>query len=737
MACGTGKTLIGPAVADRLHAKTILVFVPSLLLARQLLNVYRRQWPRALYLAVCSDIDRVATEDAPLTEDIGCSSTTNRRDARRFLKSSARRKVVIATYQSARVLRGLKFDGAVFDEAHRTAGVKGKPFAFGLHDKNIQCAWRLFMTATPRHAEIVSEEGATEEVYSMDDSAVYGPELYKLSFREAIDRGLIVDYRIAVSVFNIDRRPGVTAQQIALRRAMSRYGANKVFTFHNTVAAAEGFIESANALRGVALSHVNGTQPNANRASALHEFAKAEQGIMSNCRCLTEGVDLPSTEMVAFMDTKKSLVEIVQAVGRAMRTSRGKKRAIVFLPIFVREKAGEKLDEAAKRTNFEKLHEVLQALREQDEVLAAGLTDFSTRKRSSLSNVQVTVEGSSSKKVVERIRKYVTVRMLKPFIRGSNKWPTLFRLAREGATRPSTYSRDSWLRSLASFLNHQQDHSHPNVKELRRLRPNWFRSRIPTDNCKKELLHRAQLGERLAGLPRVLKLKFFAYRNEKIPRYDATLSAKILKIAPHWFDSSREHRRLRTQKKLIEMVKDGVRRDQIKPPSLQLALGRYTWPSSDQYDAVFAKLIRRLAPTWFRVEMSELKRTLYALAAAGKPLPDRHANDLKTRSLANAFSRLTLPSSRYRDPSFTLRFKKIAPNWFRGAFIAESVNRKKREIVRLAKSSKVGSKEKVLGAELAKSAHHYAGKKSSAFDPEFSAVLRKIAPRWFRRGPRR
>src|SRR3990167_2802373 len=103
MACGTGKTLVGALVVGKLRAQKVLILVPSLLLARQLLNVYRRQWPEASYLAVCSDIDRVASEEAPSVEDIGCASTTDGADVRKFLKTEGR-QVVITTYQSVRAL---------------------------------------------------------------------------------------------------------------------------------------------------------------------------------------------------------------------------------------------------------------------------------------------------------------------------------------------------------------------------------------------------------------------------------------------------------------------------------------------------------------------------------------------------------------------------------------------------------------------------------------------------------
>ena len=119
--------------------------------------------------------------------------------------------------------------------------------------------------------------------------------------------------------------------------------------------------------------HVNGKMRTADREGFLREFEQADQAIISNARCLTEGVDVPAVDLVAFMSPKKSKVDIVQATGRAMRLDRdnpSKTTGYVLLPLFLEQEAGETIEEAVARTEFDEIWNVLQAMQEQDAELA-------------------------------------------------------------------------------------------------------------------------------------------------------------------------------------------------------------------------------------------------------------------------------------------------------------------------------------------------------------------------------
>jgi superfamily II DNA or RNA helicase len=167
------------------------------------------------------------------------------------------------------------------------------------------------------------------------------------------------------------------ANQIALKSAIEKYGVSKVFTFHSKVNSAKSFTSSGpegvgTHLQGFHCAHIEGAMSTVYRERLLREFAAATRAILSNARCLTEGVDVPAVDMVAFLSPKRSLVDIVQATGRAMRLSpkTGKQVGYVLVPLYVEKARGESIEEAVLRSNFDEVWRVLQGLKEQDDLLA-------------------------------------------------------------------------------------------------------------------------------------------------------------------------------------------------------------------------------------------------------------------------------------------------------------------------------------------------------------------------------
>lgn len=405
MACGTGKTLVALWVAERRQASRILVLVPSLALLRQVLHEWLRETslPRLAYLCVCSDptvkdgLDSIATAQS----DLDFQVSTDAASVRDFLDAAfTGTKVVFSTYQSARVVAaalkpGEAFDLAVFDEAHKTAGREGRNFAFALEDANLPIHKRVFFTATPRHYNPHQQdrEGEAQLVFSMDRPDVYGPQAYCLTFAEAARRGIICGYKVIISVITSEMvtnellsrgevlvngdavRARQVANQIALRDAMEKYGASKAFTFHRTVASAASFVAGGSEgirthLPEFETFHVNGTMPTARREREMRDFRAAARAVMSNARCLTEGVDVPAVDMVAFLSPRRSRVDIVQATGRAMRRSPGKTTGYVLVPLYVEQAADETVEAAVSRSAFDEVWDVLHSLQEQDDVLA-------------------------------------------------------------------------------------------------------------------------------------------------------------------------------------------------------------------------------------------------------------------------------------------------------------------------------------------------------------------------------
>jgi hypothetical protein len=116
--------------------------------------------------------------------------------------------------------------------------------------------------------------------------------------------------------------------------------------------------------------HVNGSMPTARREELLREFEDARKAVMSNARCLTEGVNVPAVDVVAFMSPKKSRIDIVQATGRGMRKSGRKKKGYILIPLFLQKAREESIEEAIERADFTEVWDVLQAMQEQDDELA-------------------------------------------------------------------------------------------------------------------------------------------------------------------------------------------------------------------------------------------------------------------------------------------------------------------------------------------------------------------------------
>ncbi len=120
------------------------------------------------------------------------------------------------------------------------------------------------------------------------------------------------------------------------------------------------------------IDHVDGTMNCKERLDKLEELNKFEPNIckvLSNARCLSEGVDVPALDSVIFFDGRSAMVDIIQAVGRVMRKAKNKKRGYIILPIALKESEIKNLDEAVKNTNFQNIWKVLKALRSHDSSL--------------------------------------------------------------------------------------------------------------------------------------------------------------------------------------------------------------------------------------------------------------------------------------------------------------------------------------------------------------------------------
>ncbi|MDO9227910.1 MAG: Helicase associated domain protein [Pseudomonadota bacterium] len=502
MACGTGKSLVALWAAEQRECRTLLVLVPSLALLRQLLHEWLREtrWDKLAYLCVCSDptvakgVDDFFVHQADLDFPVSTDSAA----VQRFLAQPfGGIKVVFSTYQSAHVVaegmptgadgKKAAFDLGIFDEAHKTASRIGTQFSFALDDANLPIGKRLFFTATPRHYDIrkKDQEGDTELVYSMDKPEIYGPVAHTLSFAEAARREIICDYKVVISVVTSEMvndqllkhgevlvagdtvKARQVALQIALQKAVEKYGVSRIFTFHGTVAAARSFTsDDSDGIRqhltDFRTLHVSGAMPTAAREDQMKAFRQADKAVISNARCLTEGVDVPAVDMVAFISPRKSKVDIVQATGRAMRKSPGKEFGYVMVPLFLEQAANETIEEALHRTGFDDIWELLAAMREQDDVLTDIIREMRVEKGKtggydeSRFSERVEVLGPSLS--LEVIREAITAECLEYLGATWDEWfgMLLAFIEREGDCRvPNNYQTSDGYR-LGAWANNQR-----------------------------------------------------------------------------------------------------------------------------------------------------------------------------------------------------------------------------------------------------------------------------------------
>lgn len=408
-ACGTGKTIIAAASAKRIVPKgRILVLVPTLDLLTQTVQAWRSVGHTGPAVAVCS------LQDDPEMWSLKVRSTTN--PVQLALWHGQGPITIFATYASLGVLAEA-FEGTYgqqldpvdlvcVDEAHRTSGSMGKAWG-AVHDQAvIPAARRLYMTATPRIwqerpnwevAERVREALPKEMAASMDDEAVFGPVLYKLSLASAVSRGLLARYQIIVlelqdPVVTPERLMGeergseevrgqrLGALQAALLHTMNQHGLQTCITFHHRTMEAQAYAEGLERVAGklhadqpevypsrIWADWLCGEHVPEHRRDVLAEFGSTgRRAVLSNCRVLGEGVDIRSVDSVALLDPKGAPHDIVQAIGRALRQKPGEgKLASLIVPVFLHP--DEKPEDMFTSGSYRPLVKVLEGLRAHDE----------------------------------------------------------------------------------------------------------------------------------------------------------------------------------------------------------------------------------------------------------------------------------------------------------------------------------------------------------------------------------
>jgi superfamily II DNA or RNA helicase len=421
MATGTGKTLVAVRSAEELQASRVLVLVPSLDLLAQTEAAWREGGRTGPMIGVSS----LRGEEAsfPNTTDVGELVAW----VRPFDKVT-----VFATYASLGLgtlerahAAGLPgWDLIVVDEAHRTSGRIGKPWAVVHDNARIPALRRLYMTATPRlwQFDEDSEQGAPGElVASMEDdpNGPFGARCYTLTLSEAIDRGICASYQVvcvditdtqlqAAVLLGADGRSEqvrgarLAALQTALVKAAAEEGFSRTLTFHHVVKEAEAFAAGLPDVAAQLHDADPGLYPHAvwsdwlcgehkpaYRRRVLTEFADGiatdgsvvEKTFLSSVRILGEGVDTRHCDSVYFADVRGSMPDLVQAVGRALRMHPGEgKIASLVVPVLLGP--GETPDNMLTSRAYGGLAKLLEALRAHDARIVEQLAEQQARSRS-------------------------------------------------------------------------------------------------------------------------------------------------------------------------------------------------------------------------------------------------------------------------------------------------------------------------------------------------------------------
>ncbi len=338
-----------------------------------------------------------------------------------------RMTVVFSTYQSLPVItaaqqQGLQqFDLIICDEAHRTTGatIEGEEASnfVRVHDNAyVNGAKRLYMTATPRifgeNARAKAADAAVE-LCDMDDETLYGPTFFTRGFSWAVENGMLTDYKVIVLAMDetvVSRsvqsrlaednelKLDDATKIIGCYKALQKHGDNAEFAvdadpmrraiafckdIRSSKLIAREFAAVVDEYNGTSVlddetedmlscevEHVDGTFNAKTRGELLHwlgdDVEQNQCKILSNARCLSEGVDVPSLDAILFLHPRKSQIDVVQSVGRVMRRAEGKKLGYVILPVVI--PAGVAPEDALNdNERYRVVWQILNALRAHDD----------------------------------------------------------------------------------------------------------------------------------------------------------------------------------------------------------------------------------------------------------------------------------------------------------------------------------------------------------------------------------
>jgi len=420
---GAGKTFVALKIAEKLVGKGgyVLFLVPSIALADQTLRAWMEDSEIPIRpFVVASDKSVGRMEDSiEKTSLLTIPPTTN---AQKLYEVAGkpdkdRMTVIISTYQSIDVITEAQnlgfpeFDLIICDEAHYTTGLglKNEVSVFKKvhYNEYVKGKKRLYMTATPKVFSVGVKEKAKEdelEVYDMSDEEIYGPTFYSYTFYRAVQEGHLTDYKVVVLTVSEKEvqeklyeylNKGLskvedTAKMVGIIRAFEgnikgeeeKVNIKRAVIFCSNIKRSKQIAkEIPNVVKEIESPitvntlHIDGNMSASERKRLLdwlREGPKGDEDVraLTNARVLTEGIDVPALDCVAFFDPRKSVVDIVQAMGRVMRKAPGKKYGYIVIPVVISEDKPIE-EQLQENPSFRTIWQIASALRSLDESFIA------------------------------------------------------------------------------------------------------------------------------------------------------------------------------------------------------------------------------------------------------------------------------------------------------------------------------------------------------------------------------
>ncbi|CAA6807411.1 MAG: Unknown protein [uncultured Sulfurovum sp.] len=404
-ACGTGKTLVGYQYTKELlqeaNNQTVVLFFPSLALISQTYEAYKSyglEISKYDILFVCSDESVYEEETLEIGRSVVSFNVTTQEDLiSNFLTTKVpgpkKNKLIFCTYQSSKTLANgfldakSNIDFAVYDEAHKTASINDSYFNYTLDNENLSIDKRLFMTATPKHKSVLQYENEEAYLYSMTNTSRYGEVVEKYTVREAINDKVISPYKIIVSIVSDEEIDRIRAKNtstvlknmelkkaakiIALSKAVEKYSIKKGLVFTERIARSKEYTLAYDELNTGVNVHLDSKKSTKQINDTFQHFTRASKGMIFNAKLLSEGIDVPTVDLVAFMEKTESSINIAQRIGRATRLDKNNPNKIgyIFIPIFLSTKDEDIFTAAQKSGDFSEMLEIINVMAEQDETL--------------------------------------------------------------------------------------------------------------------------------------------------------------------------------------------------------------------------------------------------------------------------------------------------------------------------------------------------------------------------------